>query len=211
MSSECYVKLIQFRDYVMRIASEHIMYLEDWGPKYIIEHARDAHDYMKNVNRVPMLDFIKLTRDEVIAIGFYESKVKPGLFVVPVWMWYLIPDAGRFESACSNGYDSISYNFSSGNPLSRDSRGGFLAIGVRFNQDGSMSLSRRDPLEVLLQKSETLDSESDVERLPFQSQWLGRHIDFIFGELQKHANATGRTVIYNMNGIDRVAFPKESY
>jgi len=136
MRSEVYEKLKNIRDYNMRIASESLVYFNDYGEKMIMDDIKRAYDGMQKVDRINMMDFITITQIEAEMLGFYNYR-SSGLFVLPLWMWWVIPAAGNFETI--NGRLE-KYNFNAGVEAGRDSRGGFLGIGVRFYSDGKMNI-----------------------------------------------------------------------
>jgi len=136
MSSEAYKKLKNIRDYNMRVAAEALVYFQDYGEKMIMDDIKRAYDGMKKVDRISMMKFIEINQTEAELLGFYNY-LDSGLFVLPLWMWWVIPPIGHFETISGR---TENYNFNEGRPAGRDSRGGFLGIGVRFHPDGTMNI-----------------------------------------------------------------------
>lgn len=134
MRSEVYEHLKNIRDYHVKVAAEALVYFNDYGEKMIMDDIKRLHDLMQKVDRINMMDFIRITQLEAEMLGFYNYR-STGLFVLPLWMWWVIPSAGNFETITG---ELEMYSFSEQRPPSRDSRGGFLGFGVRFNSDGTM-------------------------------------------------------------------------
>jgi hypothetical protein len=135
MPSKAFTDLRNVRDFVMNIGASTILYQEAWGDEFTISDIASARKKLEAVQRINMMDFMSLTKDEAIALGFYHWDRRPGLFLLPLWMWWVMPSSGAFETI--NGETDV-YNFNDNNEPSSDSRGGFLGFGVRFGADGTM-------------------------------------------------------------------------
>ena len=136
MRSEAYKKLNIVRNCNMRVAAEALVFFNDFGEKAIMNDIKRAYDEMQKFDRINMMEFIKITQPEAELLGFHNY-LDNGLFVLPLWTWWVIPPIGYFETCYGRTYY---YNFNEGRPASRDSRGGFLGIGVRFHPDGTMNI-----------------------------------------------------------------------
>ena len=136
MRSEAYEKLKIIRDDNMRIGAEALVHFNDYGEKMIMEDIKRAYDGMQKVSRINMMEFIKITQTEAEMLGFYNYR-STGLFVLPLWMWWVIPTAGNFETISGR---TVRYNFNDGRHPGRDSRGGFFGFGVRFHPNGTMNI-----------------------------------------------------------------------
>lgn len=136
MHSEAYEKLKIIRDVNMQIGAAALVYFNDYGEKMIMDDIKCAYEGMQKVARIHMMEFIKITQTEAEMLGFYNYR-STGLFVLPLWMWWVIPAAGRFETTTGR---TVNYNFNNGHSLGRDARGGFFGFGVRFHPDGTMNI-----------------------------------------------------------------------
>lgn len=97
MRSEVYEHLKNIRDYHVKVAAEALVYFNDYGEKMIMDDIKRVHDLMQKVDRINMMDFIRITQLEAEMLGFYNYR-STGLFVLPLWMWWVIPSAGNFET-----------------------------------------------------------------------------------------------------------------
>lgn len=137
MPSKAYDALCKARHLCAIAGADGALFLDSYGDTFTAAELRRRRDNLASLKRIEMMDFVKLTKSEAEALDFYHYQSRPGLYVMPLWVWWVIPPFGNFETV--NG-EVCRYNMASGDQPSRDTRGGYLGFGVRFNIDGSMHL-----------------------------------------------------------------------
>ena len=137
MPSKAYEALRKARHLCAIAGADGALFLDDYGNEFSAQELRKQRGYFAAQPRVEMMDFIALTKSEAEALDFWPHSSQPGLYVLPLWAWWVIPPFGNFEAVSGLQHR---YNIASGKYPSKDTRGGYLGFGVRFHIDGSMDI-----------------------------------------------------------------------
>lgn len=105
-------------------------YYDDWSED---TRKKEIDNSFKILNeQFSKIDFTKCTKDELLSLGFSEFcdfDCEPnGLMLIPIWLYDALPDGIELRSI-------LNYNVIKGKDyIDLDTRGGYLAFGIKINE-----------------------------------------------------------------------------